>query len=467
MIADHIVHRDPRSIIVLPGRQRQRDITIDDLIPSIRARGILHPILVDDDLQLVTGERRLRTAIHLELATVPTRLYSTLDQAELKLIELEENLRRQDLAWQDKALAFLELHLLYGANKEVWETEQTAGIIGYDRVYTEKMVRLGEAIKSGDQVISNADTVGAALTILTRRRDREGAAIIASILEVEREVSPVDDGEVVDIEEVIADQLIPHEPGTPSPVPVVVKKAAPPDPPFCIHNLDFAQWATEYEGPKFNFLHCDFPYGVILNQLARQDRNEGAYDGGEEIYWTLMKVLAHNLERLLLPSAHVMFWISMKHYTHTMSLLTGPMGFAMNPTPLVWHKTDNKGIIADPLRGGRNTYEACLFGSLGDRKIVKPVSNSYGAPTGKADAIHTNEKPEPMLNHFFSMFVDEHTRLLDPTCGGGSSIRSAEALGAERALGLELDPEFAQRAQGALASARGLRKLSSRTSGAT
>jgi hypothetical protein len=394
----------------------------------------------------------------------------------LKLIELEENLRRQDLAWQDKALAFLELHLLYGANKEVWETEQTAGIIGYDRVYTEKMVRLGEAIKSGDQVISNADTVGAALTILTRRRDREGAAIIASILEVEREVSPVDDGEVVDIEEFIAEEV--NGEGsiarTAAEVGTAIHKALavqarkyPQDPPFCIHNYDFTDWAQHYDGPKFNFLHCDFPYGVILNQLARQDRNEGAYDGGEEIYWELMKVLAHNLERLLLPSAHVMFWISMKHYTHTMSLLTGPMGFAMNPTPLVWHKTDNKGIIADPLRGGRNTYEACLFGSLGDRKIVKPVSNSYGAPTGKADAIHTNEKPEPMLNHFFSMFVDEHTRLLDPTCGGGSSVRSAEALGAERALGLELDPEFAQRAQGALAGARGLRKLSSRTSGAT
>ena len=114
----------------------------------------------------------------------------------------------------------------------------------------------------------------------------------------------------------------------------------------------------------------------------------------------------------------------------------------------------------DANRGGRNTYEAALFGATGDRFIVKPVAKSYGAPTNKADSIHTNEKPEPMLSHFLSMVVDQHTRALDPTCGSGSAIRVVEALGAEAGLGLEHNPEFAARAQQRLASARNLRVLS-------
>ena len=174
-----------------------------------------------------------------------------------------------------------------------------------------------------------------------------------------------------------------------------------------------------------------------------------------------MDGLEANLERMILPSAHIMFWISMKYYTETIERLSD-MGWKMNPVPLIWHKTDNKGILPDAKRGPRQTYEAALIGSMGDRFIVKPVANSYGAPTDKSDSIHTNEKPQPMLNHFLSMFVDEHTRLLDPTCGSGSAVRSAEGLGAEFALGLEHNPDFAERAEARLRSTRALRQLSAK-----
>jgi DNA modification methylase len=67
-------------------------------------------------------------------------------------------------------------------------------------------------------------------------------------------------------------------------------------------------------------------------------------------------------------------------------------------------------------------------------------------------------KPEPMLKHFFEMFVDESTIFLDPTCGSGSSVRAAESLGAAHVLGLERDPEFHESASRALRSARLMRR---------
>jgi DNA modification methylase len=125
-------------------------------------------------------------------------------------------------------------------------------------------------------------------------------------------------------------------------------------------------------------------------------------------------------------------------------------------------KTDNKGIMSDALRRPRNIYEAALIMSTEDRHIVKPTSNAYGCPTAKeSGSIHTNEKPEVMLKYFLSMFVDSRSRVFDPTCGSGSSIRAAESLGAEAALGLEFNPEFAERAQKKLLAARGLARLSS------
>jgi tRNA G10 N-methylase Trm11 len=65
-----------------------------------------------------------------------------------------------------------------------------------------------------------------------------------------------------------------------------------------------------------------------------------------------------------------------------------------------------------------------------------------------------------MLRHFFQMFVDENTRLLDPTCGGGSALRAAESLGASQVLGLEINKEYADNARVALKNFRNLRKAS-------
>ncbi len=87
------------------------------------------------------------------------------------------------------------------------------------------------------------------------------------------------------------------------------------------------------------------------------------------------------------------------------------------------------------------------------------VGNAIAAPTSKEHHPHT--KPEPVLKHFFQMFVDRNTRMLDPTCGGGSSLRAAEALGAEHVLGLEIDDDYVQNARKALNHSRVLRAAAS------
>lgn len=132
------------------------------------------------------------------------------------------------------------------------------------------------------------------------------------------------------------------------------------------------------------------------------------------------------------------------------------MGWDINPLPLIWVKSDGVGIIPDPERGPRQTYETCLFGSRGDRKIVSAVANAYVCPTVRDR--HMSEKPEPMLRHFFRMFCDQSSIVFDPTCGSGSALRAAEAAGARYVLGLERDPEFAERAREALKRARTLKR---------
>lgn len=69
--------------------------------------------------------------------------------------------------------------------------------------------------------------------------------------------------------------------------------------------------------------------------------------------------------------------------------------------------------------------------------------------------IHMSEKPRPVLQHFFRLFVDENTRFLDPTCGSGNAVRAADDMGAKSVQGLEINPEFCEGAQKAYVRGKG------------
>lgn len=480
MIEKQITHIDPKTIVFsLEERQRQKNLDCGDIIPSIRKHGVLFPILVEKDtLRLLAGWRRLTSVLFLNQATIPVRFGYDLTERDRYELELEENVRRRDLDWQDRARSFYNLHQLFEGDSKDWTVEQTAQAMAYSERWTYDQISLGAAIAEGDQSIAACDTASAALTILTRRRARATENALNSIMELEDDDLTqlgIADGDnpgiaggqsELDSNGTTSDQDL-RAPSTGGGGTIYrgSSNGAGHVPPFAIHAADAHEWLSAYTGPKFNFLHCDLPYGVKLNQQAGQQSFEGGgYESSPDIYWALCRSLVENWDKFLYPRAHIMFWISMKFYEDTTTFFRtfGPAELKINPTPLIWHKTDNKGIIPDAQRGPRQIYEAALLMSTGDRHIVKPVSNVYGCPTAKGeDAIHTNEKPEPMLKHFFSMLVDSSSRIFDPTAGSGSAIRAAEALGAEAGLGLEFNPEFAARAQQKLISTRGLRQLSS------
>ena len=72
---------------------------IDELAASIRANGIIQPLIVrrkDDRYELVAGERRLRASKLANLETVPVVIQDYADNQVLE-IAIVENLQREDL----------------------------------------------------------------------------------------------------------------------------------------------------------------------------------------------------------------------------------------------------------------------------------------------------------------------------------------------------------------------------------
>lgn len=469
------------------ARQRSK-IEIDDLIPSIKKRGILQPLLIHASGEIIFGERRWTTAKHLGLETVPVRIAENLSTLDAELIELDENRRRKALSWQDDAKAIARLCAKYAAEDPNWTDAKSAGVLDLTQAHLSRVLPVGEALLEGDESLASLDTLAAAITTLTRRRARAADTVLNSLSEdFELSEDEGEGAEELDFEfdeiellesdddltpELLEEQIRDGE-AAPAPRRISVKppvpSARPASAPFNILHGDMSELLPKWSGPKFNLLHLDLPYGVKLNAQANQGAFEGGgYESNPEIYWQLLEVLASNWSTFMSPSSHVMCWISMEFYNETIEFLEARVpGLWLCRSPLIWHKSDNKGILSDPKRRARVIYEACLYGSTGDRFIVKPVGNVYSAPTNKKNAIHTNEKPIPMLEHFMGMFTDHHSRVLDPTAGSGSAIRAAEKLGASYGLGFEFNPDFAERAQERLLLERNLAKLADKTKAQT
>jgi len=409
------------------NRQRRDLVAISELAESISRLGLIHPIVITRKHELVAGERRLSACQRLGWTSIAAQYVDEVEPERLQAIELEENIKRKDITWQDQCRAVREYHLLRQGQEFEWIAADTGTAIGLSERQTRDMLYVAEELAKGNKMVTEAPKFSTAEGIVRRARERQDEQALSKM----KETIGVREGN---------------------------EEAAPPD---SVLNVDFKQWVHGHIAPRFNFIHCDFPYGVGADTFNQGGATaHGGYEDTKETWEALIEALHTATKKICTPSAHLMFWFAMRKgdnrlYEPTARALE-KMGWDINPQPLIWMKSDGAGIIPDPERGPRQVYETCFIGARGDRKIVRAVANAYAAPTVRER--HMSEKPEPMLRHFFSMLVDSNTVMLDPTCGSGSALRAAESLGAKHVLGLELKMEFADRAREALTKFRSLRK---------
>jgi ParB-like chromosome segregation protein Spo0J len=477
-------------------RQR-REIDTKGLVDSIAKNGLLQPLVVEQrggEPWLIAGERRYESCRQLGWDLVPVSWVEDLTPTQREIFELEENIKREDLAWQEIVRGVAKIHGLYLALDPEWTQDETC--VATSLTPGTVSLYLSVAPSLDDERVAKSGTVREAYSILQRREQRAAGNALQELLSSEAEPTPIEgfynefgvvteeDWKLLTVGGITTDEngvvLQPSDRGNKPNLDHgfvrIIQPSLPGIPSSPIICGDFTEWARTYTGPKFSLIHCDFPYGVGLfssngvrtgAQRSQMGRDEGeAYDDGPEVYESLVNTLCDNWERIASLSCHLMFWHSPKPEIVQWTLARfaeriPTLSFA--PFPLIWFKSDNAGIASVPNMWPRHVYEACLFGSRNKRQIIKLVSDTYACPTDKT--IHASAKPEAMLRHFMAMVVDEHSLVLDPTCGSGGALRAAEALGAKGVFGLERDPRMAELAQQALANERVKRRAARRAEG--
>lgn len=170
------VMRDLNVTLLKPGKYQPRShmdqAALDDLAASIKAQGVMQPILVrqlaDSSYEIIAGERRWRAAQLAGLTHVPVLVRSVTDNAALAMA-LIENIQRENLNPLEEAIGLQRLIDEFKMTHQV-----AAEAVGRSRSAASNLLRLlklPQAVQ--DMLMENKLDMGHARALLPLENARQ------------------------------------------------------------------------------------------------------------------------------------------------------------------------------------------------------------------------------------------------------------------------------------------------------
>lgn len=159
-------------------RKRFEQSSLEELAQSIRAQGVLAPLLVrelePERFEIVAGSRRFRASQIASLEQVPVRIVN-LSDAEAQLAMAVENLQREDVHPLEEARASANLL------QQQYDIATIAAKVGRSERFVAERIRLNELIPAiADTFLEDKITVGHALLMAKLPASQQPEAFTAA-----------------------------------------------------------------------------------------------------------------------------------------------------------------------------------------------------------------------------------------------------------------------------------------------
>ena len=167
-------------------RQRFEAGPLEELARSLRAGGVLQPVIVrrmGDRYELVAGERRLRASKMAGLERIPALLRTLSDQEALE-VSLLENVQREDLNSIEQARAYQRLSSEFALTQE-----EIADRTGKDRTTIANLLRLLRLPKEVQEMIEQGKITAGHARALLRLEDSPAVLLVLARRMVARRTS--------------------------------------------------------------------------------------------------------------------------------------------------------------------------------------------------------------------------------------------------------------------------------------
>ena len=164
--------------IIIGERLRQDTPTVkakvEEIARSIKELGPLQPVVIDEKNQLIDGGCRIQAYQFLGVDEVPfVKRFKVTDSKRIAL-EVEANLRRSDLTWQEKVMAIGKVHYMKEAeaaeSNEEWGQRATGSLLNVNVASVNNALQVYKLLLTKDEQIASADSLKDAMLILVERK---------------------------------------------------------------------------------------------------------------------------------------------------------------------------------------------------------------------------------------------------------------------------------------------------------
>jgi site-specific DNA-methyltransferase (adenine-specific) len=434
------------KVKISANRQRQEfdAEALQDLKNSIEDTQLMHPIVLrkdetTGDMILVAGERRLRAITEIfalggSFVCAGIRFLGVngiipfTDMGELSVLqaeeaELDENLKRRDLTWQEHAAAVARLHKL--RQEQLLESCENTELKEKEPEYVKSLHTIAHTAEEihgrsdgsyqdsirkeiivaqhlNNPVISKAKNADEAFKLLKREEEQKKNIALAAVVGAS----------------FTADS-------------------------HTLLNVDCLEWMADPANyNQFDVILTDPPYGMGADLFGdgggKMDGIEHHYSDSYENWLSLMKAWTRLSFLVAKPQAHAYVFCDIDRF-HELRSMMQEAGWYVFRTPFVVHKI-NSGRVPLPDRGPRRQYEILLYAIKGS----KPVTHIYPdvIPCSADDNMsHGAQKPVALFENLLMRSVRPGDKVLDCFAGTGPIFPAAHKQLCE-ATGLELNPEY-------------------------
>lgn len=435
---------------IIVGERFRREYDVEDLAESIKDKGVLQPITVDQNLRLVAGGRRLKAAQDAGLKEIPALIRETADDIEYREIELIENIEREDLTWLERTMLVQEIDSLYKQKHgSSWSGRKTAELLSRSHGSVHRTLQLAKGLqiipelrecRTEDEAFRKLKKMEESALVSQLRKGQE-----AKLSQTSEQGQPQFDADVSDenaAERVGKATDREHEDRWAKAINSAKSHFRVGD---AFDGLEELAELYRTSASAIRLLEVDPPFGVgLLEQKKRADKKD-KLGGYEEIpaenYPDFLQRLAPLTYSIAASNAWCVFWYG-PTWSYEVRQALENVGWHVDHIPAVWVKgeeeSEGSGQSGSPERYlGRATefFYVCrkgnpLLAREGRTNVFshKPVPPSY--------KYHPTQKPVDLYRDILTTFAFPGTVVCSPFLGSGGILR---AVYMERMLGFGWD----------------------------
>lgn len=459
-LTDIIIHPNRQRKVFDPTHLQELKNSIE-LTTTSKNNQLQHaPVLrrEGDELILVSGETRLKVLEEIfalggsfvydgviftaEDGHIPYVDLGELSPLEAEEAELDENLRRRDLTWQEHAAAVSKLNALRvkQSAQAIEEGIEQLGIVGGDYVERAKAIET--------LTFAKAHTVADTAEELTGHRRGSYADTVRKEIIVAKHLENPDIAKAKNVDE--AFKILRKQEEAKKNLELAKVVGASFD--YSKHKIyndgcvpwmeDYAKQVAAGEAQGFDVILTDPPYG-----MDAQDFGDGAgkmtgiehhYDDSYESWKALMNAWTALSYQITAPQAHAYLFCDIDNF-HELKAMMQAAGWYVFRTPFIMHKL-NSGRVPMPDRGPRRQYETILYAIKGN----KPVTHIYSdviPVQGDDNMTHGAQKSVAVYQNLLQRSVRPGDTVIDTFAGSGTIFPAAHLFKCA-ATGIEVNPEY-------------------------